>query len=381
VTVKGIRALRQAFPRDFREEIHALRQDLARVGSHYVRRPAVWLTAGFVWWCLYVLLLLLCGIGKSTALNAILEITFGITGPPLAITQAYGVDHAGQAPPPFIKFVGMLGWSLIAMYTLLIPAVVALILERLPNLVASLRGLAPSEVWEFLKHYAELQHSYTSTVIREPQVDRKGGDIERIAEVRRTALQAIASLVTYWYRGGIDLNTNASFMRLWKGSEYPDAEAAMLYSNAVARDAQHLLELDGWAYPHHALPQTLLLNVDRDRPRAGGPYAVIQRTRDVVSNTLDAAEWRRRDANADEVGTLLEYFGSVPFRSFFSIPVFDLWDPSNRVIGVLSVQVDQEGVFVAGNPDTEDLVALISQLCYFLAWLEKTRNNAPEPLG
>jgi hypothetical protein len=334
----------------------------------------VWLTAGFVWWCFYVILLLFCGVDVSAAVNATLEITFGITGPSTAIANAY---HRA-VPPPFANYLSGLGWSLIAMNTLLIPAVVALILERLPNLVASLRGLAPSEVWDFLRGYAALQHNYTTTIVRERQFPRTSADNGRIAEVRRTALQAIASLVTYWYRGRIKLNTNASFMRLWAGSKYPNPDAPMLYSDLAARDAEQLLELDGWAFPHHALPHTLLLNIDNDRPRPGAPYAVVRRMPDVVSNTLDAAEWRRRDADAEEVSDLVEYFGSVPFRSFFSIPIFDIGDPST-VIGVVSVQVDREDVFVAGNPETEDLVELISRLCYFLAWLEKTR-NASEPL-
>lgn len=325
-----------------------------------------------MWWCLYLVLLVFCGIGISAAFNATLEITFGITGPPTAIENVYGKAHAVSTIPPFIKLVGVLGWSLIGLYTLLIPAIVALILERLPNLVASLRGLAPSEVWEFLRLYTKLQHDYTTTIIREPHVARSTAGSAKISEVRRTALQAIASLVTYWYRGEIELNVNASFMRLLKGSGYPDPAARVLYADVPAGEVDQLLELDGWAFPHHTLPETLLLKVDLHRPRPGAPHAVVHQEPDVISNTLDAAEWRRRDVEADEVTNVLEYFGSVPFRSFFSIPVFDLSDPSNRVIGVLSVQVDQEGVFVVGNPETRDLVELISRLCYFLAWLERT---------
>lgn len=161
-------------------------------------------------------------------------------------------------------------------------------------------------------------------------------------------------------------------MRLWARSTYPKQEQPVLY--APATGSTDILELDGWAVQIDTLPTTLLLDVDRERPRPGAPYAVVYERRDVVSNTQDATEWLQRDVTPAGAAEMLRYFRSVPFRSFFSIPLFDVF--GREVIGAVSVQVDKPGIFVAGNRETEDLIELVNRFCYFLVWLEAKLKDA-----
>lgn len=352
--------------------MEALSRDLAGLASHYMRRPGAWLIGGLVWWFVNLVALLLCGINPGKSLNTLLEITFAISAPPDAVAKAYHATYGNVPVPDAVRLVGSLGWTVIVAFTLLIPALVALILERLPNIVATLWPLASTEVWSFFRRYTGLMTTYHQIIVREryASADDTTSALSKIPELRVAALRATASIVQFWYRGEIAFNVNASYMRLVSSGEMAE-NGLLLY--ASGEPADQILELDGWAHQLADLPSRLMLNVDRTRPRPGAPFAVVNQRPDVVANTLDPAEWRQRGLLLHEVEETLDYFRSVPFRSFVSIPVWDIF--GNDVIGVVSVQVDKPAIFVAGNPETDDLVELVGRFCYFLSWLEARRKD------
>jgi hypothetical protein len=248
-----------------------------------------------------------------------------------------------------------------------------LMLERLPNLVVTVRGLMDPEAWEFFSKYSTVLGRYLSAVSRSatsPHPSRVA-----LQETRADAIATIAELVTFWYREEVELNANASFMRLVPGSASSMRDLHALYGHGVtAADSQWVLELTDWGVPSGDLPTHLVLFVDYERPRPGAPYAVVKNKVDGITNVLDRSEWRRHGLTESETDEAIDYFRSVPFRSFVSFPVFDE-GPSDRVIGALSIQVDRPNVFAIGKSETDDLVALIQRLCYFLAWLERMERD------
>lgn len=127
----------------------------------------MWLIGGMVWWVVYLLCLLLCGIDFGASLSALLEITFAITAPPKAVAEAYLGTFGKVDIPLIVRLVGFLGWSVIIAFTLLIPAIIALILERLPNVVATLWPLASAEVWDFFQRYTGLLSKYHQMTVQE----------------------------------------------------------------------------------------------------------------------------------------------------------------------------------------------------------------------
>jgi hypothetical protein len=366
--VKGRRRLRQSFGKEFGDEMRALRRDAARIGTHYIRHAGLWLAAGILWWVAYLIFLVTIGITFGEAIEAILEITFGITAPAQAVKTA--LASSGAQSPAGEHFAGIVGWTVIVAFTLLIPALIALMLERLPNLVVTIRGLMDPEAWEFFSKYNTILGTYLTAVVRASTTERPTS--EAIGETRADAITTIADLVTFWYRDEVELNANASFMRLLPGNESSMRDSETLYGKGVIASASAwVLELTDWAVSSSDLPSKLVLYVDESRPRPGAPYAVMKHKVDGISNALDRAEWRRRGLTESETDEALDYFRSVPFRSFFSIPVRDEANPSGPPLGALSVQVDRPNVFGIGKADTDDLVALIERLCYFLAWLER----------
>lgn len=373
--VKGRRIIRQSFRPEFFAEVRALRRDLIRLGTHYVRKPGLWLAIGLVGWVAYVLILVLLGASFSDAIETALEITFAISAPRDAVARTLAANP--QSLSSFGQMAAIAGWVVIIAFVLLIPAVVALMLERLPNLVATVRGLMPTEAWEFFEMYTKLLSRYLSAVAE--SVVLADGDVPTASAIRATRdvfLKTIADLVTFWYRGEIELHANISFLRLVPGTSATTPDSVPLYAHSPARERASVLELVGWANPQSDLPTSLLLDVDEAQPRPGAPFAAVTHQHDVISNALDRTEWRLRGLSDSQIDETLDYFRSVPFRGFFSIPVIDEWDEEKPVLGVLSVQVDRASVFLRGKDDTEDLVELVRRLCYFLAWLERTDRNA-----
>jgi len=374
--VKGRRRMRQSFRQEFRDEVRALRVDAGRLGTHYARHAGLWLMFGILWWCGFLLLLVSLGATFVAALEATLEITFGITAPMAAVRTALGLTASQVSGGA--QFAGSIGWTVIIAFTLLIPALVALMLERLPNLVVTVRGLMDPEVWDFFSRYSTVLGTYLNTVARSSATQPPTK--EALRETRADAVATIAELVTYWYRDEVTLNANASFMRLLPGDQSSMPDTKPLYGNgAIASATPLVLELTDWAFPSPDLPEHLVLNVDQSKPRPGAPFAVLERKVDGIANALDRSEWRGRGLNDRETDEAINYFRSVPFRSFLSIPVLDEANRSDPALGALSIQVDRPNVFVIGKADTDDLVALIQRLCYFLAWLERMErdgNNA-----
>ncbi|MEA2338012.1 MAG: hypothetical protein QOE82_2019 [Thermoanaerobaculia bacterium] len=370
LAVKGRRRIRQSFAKEFWDEVHALRADVGRLGTNYVRHAGVWLALGVLWWTAFLVLLIVLGASVTDALEATLEITFGITAPAIAVKNALRLTGAST---PAAQFAGSIGWTVIIAFTMLIPALVALMLERLPNLVVTVRGLMDPEAWEFFSKYSTVLGRYLSAVSRSstsPPPSR-----EALQETRADAIATIAELVTFWYREEVELNANASFMRLVPGSASATRDLPALYGNgATVADSPWVLELTDWGIPSGDLPSHLVLFVDYDKPRPGAPFAVVKNRVDGITNALDRSEWRRHGLTDAETEEAVEYFRSVPFRSFVSIPVLDE-NPSDRPLGTLSIQVDRPNVFVIGKSETDDLVALIQRLCYFLAWLERMERN------
>lgn len=372
VSSKGRRAIRRAFPRTFFEELVALRNDLGRIGSHYVRAPGVWLASGLVVWSSYlVVLVAVVELPFDGALNVILDITFAISSPASAVTEAYKKNTGVTSVPASVHYIGSAGWIVLASFVFLMPAVLALMLERLPEIAASLRGLMRPEVWELISDYTTLQDSYRRTIVSVGTAAAE--DVEKARKLREDlradALVAMSEFVTAWYRGDVALHVNASVMRL-VAAPPASVSADVLYRPATATATDKYLELRGSAFPD-GLPRELFLYVDDAKPRPGAPHAAARRHYDVISNALDRFEWIGRGVRATEVEEILNYFHGVPFRSFISIPLYDDWAPQRPVIGVLNVQVDRAGVFEAGNRDTSDLVDLLGKLCYFVAWIER----------
>jgi hypothetical protein len=371
--VKGRRRLRQSFGEEFREEIRALRADIGRLGTLYVRKAGLWLTCGILWWVAYLILLVTLGAPFGQAMEATLEITFGIAAPGQAVRAALATT--GKRIADGEHFAGVVGWTVIVAFTMLIPAVIALMLERLPNLVVTIRGLMDPEAWEFLSTYSAVLEKYLAAVVRASSTIPPS--VAAVRETRRDAIATIADLVTFWYRDEVELHANASFMRYVAGTQSSMPDEQLLYGAAgtTALQSDWVLELTDWAVKSSELPVHLALNVDPNDPRPGAPYAIINRKVDGISNALDRAEWRRRGMTESEIDEAMDYFRSVPFRSFVSIPVFNGADPSGLPLGALSLQVDRPNVFTIGKSDTDDLVALIGRLCYFLAWLEGMERN------
>jgi hypothetical protein len=371
VAVKTSRRIRQSFSREFREEVEALGRDAGRVGMHYARNPGLWLTTGILWWVAYLILLVMLGSSFGDAIEAALQITFGITAPAQAVSTALHLS-GGRLPP---AGVAAAGWSVIVAFTLLIPALVALMLERLPNLVVTVRGLMDTETWEFFSTYTTVLGTYLTAVVRASSSTTAPTN-EALRSTRADAIATVADLITFWYRDEVKLNANASFMRYMPGDQSSRPDAETLYGNGLpASKSSMVLELTDWAVPSTDLPSHLVLHVDASNPRPGAPYAAVRGEVDGIANTLDRSEWRRRGLNEREINEAMDYFRSVPFRSFFSIPVRDEANRTARPLGVLSIQVDRPNVFAFGKPDTDDLVALVERLCYFLGWLERMERH------
>jgi hypothetical protein len=363
--------LRQSFRNEFWDEIRALRKDLGRIGSHYVRHAGLWLALGIVWWTAFLIFLAAIGATFADSLEATLEITFGITAPAAAVKEALRLTGALT---PAARFAGSVGWTVIIAFTMLIPAVLALMLERLPNLVVTVRGLMDPEAWEFFSMYSSVLGGNLSAVVRASVSARPS--IQALRETRADAIATVAELVKFWYRDELELNANASFMRLLRGADASTPQLPALYgSGATSSESPWILELTDWAILSSDLPAELNLYVDEVRPRPGAPFAAIKGKVDGIANVLDRSEWRRHGLTESETDEAVDYFRTVPFRSFVSIPILDEGNASGRPLGVLSIQVDRPTVFAVGKPETDDLVALIQRLCYFLRWLERMERD------
>jgi|GEM_PF-1022104 hypothetical protein len=356
--------------------IDVIRTGVGRFVAFYLRHPAGFLVAAVAWWGTFVITLtLFFGIPFRYSVETGLEIAFAITAPPDAVSNQYREVHHISNTPFIVQVVGAAGWTVIVFFTFLIPALVAAMIDRLPRVVLTLRSLMNAEVWGFFKRYADLLAAYTTIMVEGAELSRDGdsGVGQLLRDNRVQVLGAVASVTTYWYRERIDLNANASFMRVIQGADSTDPSAPVLYSNATAGAHVRLLELDGWAHLNEGLPQTLLLPLDDLSPRPGAPYAVVHGEFDVVSDAQDADEWNRRGETPGQIDAEIGYFKQVQFRSFLSIPVHDM--TNQTVIGALTVQVDKPGIFEHRNPETADLVEMLGRFCYFLAWLERKSKN------
>jgi hypothetical protein len=349
-----------------------------RVGSFvafYLRHPAEFLLAAVAWWATFVVALtVLLDIPFRYSLETGLEIAFTITAPPDAVSSQYHRVHPHIAyTPMLVQVVGAAGWTVIVFFTFLIPALVAAMIERLP---LTLRSLMHDDVWSFFERYSDLLSAFTKMMVEAGSLPPEKSD-EKTAQLlqanRVQVLRAVASIATYWFRGQIDLNANASFLRKIRGADYADPNERVLYSDKPARDHEYLLELDGWAEETVGLSQTLLLPLDSARSHPGAPYAVVNGEFDVVSNAQDPEEWRRRGETPSQVKETIRYFENLQFRSFVSIPVYDMGN--ENVIGALTVHVDKPKVLDSRNPETADLVETLGRFRYFLAWLERRSKN------
>jgi len=340
-----------------------------------MRHPARFVFAGSLWWIAYVVLIeIVLGTDLPTSIDTALRVTFAIISPHEAVTFAWKASHPNAPVSTVVAGVGWMGWSVIVYFTFLIPALVAAMIERLPALASSLSPLMPPQVWQFVERYSESLSGSMGTMLHD--VNDLDEDTRTLLEESRTeTLRTVADLVRSWYLDqGEDLNANASFMRVTRGSDYRgDPTAGVLYSNKPVSENEYVLELVGWAYESDQLPNTLLLAIDRTNPSPGAPYAIVHDEPDGIADTRDAKEWRRRHVTDQALVDVMAYFDRVPFRSFMSIPVRD---GSGGIVGSLSIQVDQPRKFMSGNAETMQLVALIDPICYFLAWIERRRSDA-----
>lgn len=259
-------------------------------------------------------------------------------------------------------------------FALLFRALIAAIVEQLPAVVGTLRAMMPDEVREFVHAYRRLVTNYSATMLRVPEGEPVSGEL--IDRLRNEALNAVVQIVAFWFKRRVELNVNASFLRLRTSEEWPNPDERVLYSDHTARDQARFLELAGWARQVPGVPEHLLIAIDEKLPHRGAPAAVVFEAPDIVPNSLDRDFWRSQGLSENRIDETVGYFEAVPFRSFFSMPVKRIGD--GRIVGALTVQVDRPNVFVAGNDDTNELVDLIEPFCYFFAWLETKRDDATE---
>jgi hypothetical protein len=336
----------------------------------YVRHTARFVAAGAVWWIAYVVFVeLVLGDDLPTAFDKALRVTFAIVSPHEAVTFAWQASHPNVPTPSYVSAVGWMGWSVIIYFTLMIPGLVASMIERLPALATSVSSLMTPEVSGFVEPYSKSLGAFMKAMMHDTAaVDDETRSL--FVQARLRALLAVATLVRSWYLDETEkLHANASFMRLIPGSKYPNPAVTELYSKKPVSQYERVLELDGWAKPDD-MPATLFLAVDERSPYPGAPKAVVDDEPSGISDTRSESEWRAGGVSDATLKAVVAYFKTVPFRSFISVPVHE----GEKIIGVVSMQVDQPNKLVLGNGDTSQLVALVQPICYFLAWIErKTR--------
>jgi hypothetical protein len=254
------------------------RNRLRHFVRYYLGHAVGFLFCGLVWSLLYtVSLCFVPGSSPIQALQAALEISFAIN-PPTVVIGRFVHHHT------LLAIFSALGWIVLVVWYLLIPALVAAVIQRIPGMADSLFWLMQPQVAKFIQEYSRLRASAQTTSF----LIRNGDEAVPAAYFNDTAkvtLVNVVDIVNWWYCQDLRLNSNANYMEIIPGKSFHDPGAKVQFSDKAVGEHDKVLRLQAWAKHVRRVPDDFLLPFDWSRPLPGAPRCIVDNDTQFVPDT------------------------------------------------------------------------------------------------